>query len=212
MSKKTSTNYYSLLGVEPDATAKEIKHAYWKLAGEHHPDRGGDEAVFKGVSDAYEVLSDPDRRSFYDQNGTIEGFKNDDELAREKICILVGTIINRSDFMADHTDLIRALRGEINEISISINNEISNQKIILRRYNAVIDRISNAEYIHSFMVESKTRVENNIEELEKDLEIQELMHDLLEDACYNFELDKEMPNGQDNKICEEEEGQEIRPV
>lgn len=59
-------NYYSTLGVKQNATTDEIKKAYRILAMKHHPDRGGDETQFKKISEAYEVLSDPDKRRMVD--------------------------------------------------------------------------------------------------------------------------------------------------
>lgn len=62
-------DYYEILGIGKNASADEIKKAYRKLAIEHHPDRGGDEAKFKELSEAYEVLKDPEKRKRYDQFG-----------------------------------------------------------------------------------------------------------------------------------------------
>jgi len=65
--------YYDTLGVEPDASGTEIKKAYRRLAVEYHPDRnqGSKEAEekFKQLAEAYNVLSDPDKRRLYDQFG-----------------------------------------------------------------------------------------------------------------------------------------------
>jgi molecular chaperone DnaJ len=65
----TKRDYYDILGVGKDASADEIKKAFRKAAVEHHPDRGGDEAKFKEVNEAYEVLKDTDKRKRYDQFG-----------------------------------------------------------------------------------------------------------------------------------------------
>lgn len=62
---------YKILGVNPTATPDEIKKAYRKLAMEHHPDRtGGDDAKFKEIADAYDILTNPNRknRSGYQPN------------------------------------------------------------------------------------------------------------------------------------------------
>lgn len=69
----TKRDYYEVLGVAKDADVEEIKRAYRRLAMKHHPDRnGGDadaEVKFKEASEAYEVLSDAEKRRRYDQFG-----------------------------------------------------------------------------------------------------------------------------------------------
>ena len=67
------TNLYDTLGVAKNASAEAIKKAYRKLAREHHPDSGGDEAKFKEIQGAYDVLSDADKRKQYDQFGSANG-------------------------------------------------------------------------------------------------------------------------------------------
>lgn len=67
--KGDTTVLYKQLGVEKTATQGEIKKAYRKLARVHHPDRGGDPEEFKKVQNAYDCLSDPDKRKAYDVTG-----------------------------------------------------------------------------------------------------------------------------------------------
>ncbi len=63
-------DYYEILGVGKNASADEIKKAFRRLAVQHHPDKeGGDEAKFKEINEAYEVLKDPGKRQRYDQFG-----------------------------------------------------------------------------------------------------------------------------------------------
>ncbi|HEX8524934.1 MAG TPA: molecular chaperone DnaJ [Tepidisphaeraceae bacterium] len=70
----TKRDYYEILGVERTATGEDIKRAYRRLAMKYHPDRNGDnkaeaEAKFKECAEAYEILSDEQKRRRYDQYG-----------------------------------------------------------------------------------------------------------------------------------------------
>jgi DnaJ family protein A protein 2 len=67
-----TTKLYEVLGVSKDADEKDIKKAYRKLAVKHHPDKGGDEHLFKEINAAYEILSDSKQREIYDKYG-LEG-------------------------------------------------------------------------------------------------------------------------------------------
>ena len=66
-----SKDYYSILGISRNATKEEVKKAYRRLAHKFHPDKGGDEARFKEVNEAYRVLSDDKKRNQYDQFGQV---------------------------------------------------------------------------------------------------------------------------------------------
>lgn len=68
-------DHYQTLGVSPQADQKEIKRAYRKLAGKHHPDKGGDQEEFKKVQKAYETLSDPQKRAEYDNPNPFAQFQ-----------------------------------------------------------------------------------------------------------------------------------------
>lgn len=67
-------NYYSILGLNREATQEEIKKAYRRLALKYHPDTNPKdkdaEEIFKEISEAYAVLSDPEKRRIYDRFGS----------------------------------------------------------------------------------------------------------------------------------------------
>jgi DnaJ family protein A protein 2 len=65
------SNIYTLIGVDKEASLQDIKRSYYKLAKIHHPDKGGNESVFKEITAAYEILSDNTKRTEYDQEHTI---------------------------------------------------------------------------------------------------------------------------------------------
>ncbi len=64
-------NYYEILQIKKDASPEEIKKAFHKLAHKYHPDKGGDEKKFKEINEAYQVLSDKNKRAQYDQFGRV---------------------------------------------------------------------------------------------------------------------------------------------
>jgi len=84
-------DYYKVLGVSKDATPEDIKKAYRKLAMKYHPDKNpGDkkaEEKFKEIANAYEILSDPEKKQAYDQRGMegvhdtgFQGFTSNDDI------------------------------------------------------------------------------------------------------------------------------------
>lgn len=64
-------DYYEVLGVTRSASEEDIKKAFHKLAHKYHPDKGGDEKKFKEINEAYQVLSDKQKRAQYDQFGRV---------------------------------------------------------------------------------------------------------------------------------------------
>jgi DnaJ-class molecular chaperone len=96
MSKK---DYYDILGVTKKATPEEIKKAYRSLAMKYHPDRNqGDktaEGKFKEASEAYQVLSDPKKKSSYDQFGH-SAFEVGDQVGQE---VLILVVLNLEHFL-----------------------------------------------------------------------------------------------------------------
>ena len=59
-------DYYSILGVDRNASEQDIRKAYKKQSMQHHPDRGGNEEQFKKINEAYSTLKDPQKRAAYD--------------------------------------------------------------------------------------------------------------------------------------------------
>ena len=66
-------DYYNTLGDDRNASPDEIKKAYRKLAAQHHPDKGGDTAMFQKIQEAYETLSDPQKKQQHDNPNPFGG-------------------------------------------------------------------------------------------------------------------------------------------
>jgi molecular chaperone DnaJ len=62
-------DYYKTLNINRESSQDDIKKAFRKLSKQHHPDKGGDEATFKEMSEAYDTLSNPEKRRQYDRGG-----------------------------------------------------------------------------------------------------------------------------------------------
>ncbi|MDP6126927.1 MAG: molecular chaperone DnaJ [Dehalococcoidales bacterium] len=134
-------DYYEILGVDKDANGDKIKKAFRKMAFKHHPDHNrtdGAEEQFKEVNKAYEVLSDPDKRSAYDRFGHggeddfsrgFEGFGFDG----------VGSIFDaffggRTSSAARHgpvqgADLYRNLTITLEEAAFGVEEEVSISRV-----------------------------------------------------------------------------------
>ncbi len=123
-------DYYEVLGVRKDATLDEIKKAYRELALKYHPDRnpGNKEAEekFKEVTEAYEVLSDPEKRRTYDQFGHAgfgpQGFDWTQDFGRVRMDFsdIFGDFFSDffSDIFAEREE--RKTRGQDIEMTISV--------------------------------------------------------------------------------------------
>ena len=114
-------NYYKILGVKNNANKQEIKRAYRNLAIKNHPDKGGKDEKFKEISEAYEILSNDNKRYKYDNNSILETYegKNPFDLFDE--------IINKSDRIY--------MESKVNN-SI-FNNSIFNTRVFDQTFNTL---------------------------------------------------------------------------
>jgi DnaJ-class molecular chaperone len=91
-------NYYEVLGLTANATLAEIKTTYRKMASQYHPDKNSDNdapAKFRQVQEAYETLSDIDKKKTYDENRRRSLLDNPIETAREIWQYYINGILNR---------------------------------------------------------------------------------------------------------------------
>lgn len=137
MSKR---DYYEVLGLSKGASDDEIKKAFRRIAIEHHPDRGGDEAKFKEANEAYEVLKDPAKRQRYDQFGhagvggaagggnPFGGFGNGQEMHFDFGDLGLGDILG--SFFGGETNNRRGTRREVRGNDIETGVELTFEEAV----------------------------------------------------------------------------------
>ena len=106
-----STGLYAILFVVNSATIDEIRLAFKRLSMKHHPDRGGDHAVFADITHAHDILSDPVKRKMYDETGATQDGPHPDAQAIGNLSRLLTAIINKED--VDYNNVIELMQGEI---------------------------------------------------------------------------------------------------
>ena len=115
-------NPYTELDVSTDASLETIKQQYRTLAQMHHPDKGGDEDIFKRIKLAYEILSDPIRRKQYDITGETATSNVKNEAVEKIVQILLHVV---PSFNADQDNLILIVEMETRTILESVFKDIS---------------------------------------------------------------------------------------
>jgi len=109
--------YYDTLNVQEDATLKDIKQSYHNLSRKYHPDKNnGDDTIFKKISEAYQVLSDTEKRRKYD-------FKlkpMDTMMFRPRFNIQINSMFQNMDL------IFQTNRGNVSSESVSISTVIEN--------------------------------------------------------------------------------------
>jgi DnaJ-class molecular chaperone len=112
--KVMTQNPYHTLGLDPSATAAEIRRAYKRLASKLHPDKPtGDTEKFQAVQAAYDVLSDPALRKQYDTDGTIEK-RDPQRVAVSSVVDMVSQKLDQ-DGEFDTRNLFRAIENDIKQ-------------------------------------------------------------------------------------------------
>jgi curved DNA-binding protein CbpA len=134
-------NPYEILGVNKHSTKKEIKDAYRKLSKKYHPDNNPDdpeaEEKFKDIALAYEILSDPEKKEYYDKTGEAKPAGDPEQIRiRQDLAILLSeSIAKLSEYpelnIVDHIlDSLYARQVELkNEINVFIQSVINFQNV-----------------------------------------------------------------------------------
>jgi len=180
---------YETLGVAKDATADELKAAYRRESMKHHPDRGGDEAAFKAMKEAYEVLSDVARRQRYDETGATSDKPTPEEAALDAIGELLLDVLEQKD--ADSTDLLAVMRKAIDNgysdaqsKKAQLGKKIKNRKSALKRLRRKDDR---PNLLSAVLERDIAKLDGQLQEQDAIADLIGIMQKSLDGYAYDYE-------------------------
>ncbi len=180
-------NPYTELDVSVTASTEEIKQRYRILAQMHHPDKGGDEELFKRIKLAYEILSDPIRRKQYDITGEATTTNAKDEAISNIIQIILHVVPN---FNADQDDLIKIAEDESRAMLNMVNNDINNTELQIKHFEKVLKKLrikTNGENVlESIILKQVQQRKNNLVTLHRNVKVCMLMLEILKDYEYGL--------------------------
>ena len=182
---------YQELDLPRDCSFDDIKQQYRILAQIYHPDKGGDEEKFKKIKFAYEVLSDPDRRSEYDKSGNTQNAPDIKNQARQNLSqIFFGLLPN---FDPTSGDIIEIIKHEITGAIESISNNKTESNTYITKLELVKSKIRKKDtdidpdnLFYSF-IDSQLEVRrNDLNNMNKRVEIAKEMLKILDDYSYGY--------------------------
>ncbi len=186
---------YEILSVEPKAEQEEIKRAYRKLAQMHHPDKGGDKDKFQEIQNAYEVLSDDERRKFYDETGETGKAPSVIDAAVSELCQLFKATVS-SSFDAVYSDLFKQMRNTIkNRLAEMDSAKLMCERAIVKN-DKIVKRIKTnaAQNMFAGLAEADSNEKRGqIRQLEHVSKVHNKMLELL--TPYSYEFDEQDGKG-----------------
>ena len=123
-----NTEYYDILGLEPDCTIDEIKVAYRKMSMKYHPDVNKDEFAkeqFILINKAYKILSDPIKRLKYDENGITEEVSRDKEIGHFMSTVIIPRLIMEEEGIFERHNPLNV----IYEVLRNVVHEVKKQQV-----------------------------------------------------------------------------------
>lgn len=180
-------NPYTELDLPVTATSEEIRQRYRTLAQMHHPDKGGDEELFKRIKLAYEILSNPIRRKQYDITGETSSSNIRDEALSNIIQIVLNIV---SNFNAENDNLIKIAELETKAMLDRTYNDLNNTSLHIKKLEIVLSKLrkkTDGENILTGIISDQLKIKKEeIITITKNVKIGMLMKEILKDYEYGL--------------------------
>ena len=180
-------NPYTELDVPVDASLETIKQRYRTLAQMHHPDKGGDEEVFKRIKLAYEILSDPVRRKQYDITGETTTTNAKDEAVANIVQILLHVV---PTFNVDQDDLILIAEMETRTMLDLVHKDIGVTERYILNLEKVLSKLriktDSENIMGGFIISQIQQRKQELENFQRRVQVGTLMLEILKDYEYGL--------------------------
>ena len=180
-------NPYTELDVPIEASLETIKQRYRTLAQMHHPDKGGDEELFKCIKLAYEILSDPVRRKQYDITGETTTTNAKDEAIANIVQILLHIVPN---FNVEQDDLIQIAEVETRTMLDLAHKDIGITERYILNLEKVISKLriktDSENILTGFIANQIQQRKNELVNFERRVQVCTLMLEILKDYEYGL--------------------------
>lgn len=181
---------YEKIGVAADASKEDIKNAHRDFVKKNHPDKGGDEEVFKKGQEYFVTLLDDEKRKHYDETGQEEKQQGPNKVVEEAIKIIQSLIVMDPDNIDKYlAEMKQTVIKKINRRSRQIEQEKSKFEAFLKRITVKDKTKQNA--VINFIEISITTCENQINLLDNDLQLNDDIHNYIKET-FDFENREEM--------------------
>lgn len=193
-----SINPYETLGLDSDATDKEIKRAYYMKAKEHHPDVGGDPKKFAIIKLSYDTLKDKDQRKYFDDNGCIKDDPTNTDYdtaiaALKQLFITTVTGFDPDDMI--YTDIIGMMKKQVTNDIKKLDDNIVNIRLseknirkLIKATEKKLKRDGNkSNFLLSLLFESINAIPLQLSQVEMRRKTGEDMLKILSEFSYDFE-------------------------
>jgi len=180
-------NPYTELDVPVDASLETIRQRYRTLAQMHHPDKGGDEELFKCIKLAYEILSDPVRRKQYDITGETTTTNAKDEAIANIVQILLHIVPN---FNVEQDDLIQIAEVETRTMLDLAHKDIGITERYIINLEKVISKLriktDSENLLTGFIANQIQQRKNELINFQHRVQVCTLMLEILKDYEYGL--------------------------
>lgn len=175
-------NPYEVLGVDRQSSKEDITKAYRKLAMTHHPDRGGDEAAFQEIAEAYAIVGDEAKRKHYDTYGlNIEPAVMD--MAMTFLTNALNHLLDNAD--PDSTDFLEGVRKLVRQKQGEIEADIAMHRMRTRKLDRFLARMK-GPVLTDVAGREKARLVEETKTRENGLAVIKAAQSLLDNHAYDF--------------------------